>query len=289
MDASFARSASTRARRARWAALSLGLAVAVTAAAASAQEGLRLPISEVDRPLVDPAGTLQMWGYFYGLRAYDAPGRAALFAGLTTGLEYAITNDLTIGGRIVGVDIAPRATIEYPAASIRWRLVRGPFQLGLIAGASFFAKRTAADGSLQSSAGTTLWVSIPMRIIVPHRMKVYFSPEIFTVIPFDHATLADTTRAGLELPLSMLFRIVNPLALGFSSGYGISRFDRALETSYVPLGFRGVITVPGRQGPVVDFGPSFSWPYLFTPGSSLQRVHSDVWQVALSVTGYVYL
>ncbi|APR76286.1 Hypothetical protein A7982_01633 [Minicystis rosea] len=211
-----------------------------------------------------------------------------MFASITTGLEYSITNDFALGGRVVGVVISPHAQIAYPSMHVTFRLVRGVFQLGVEGGASFFPKQYASTGSLQGSAGTTLWASIPMRVIVPRRMKIYFSPEISTTVRFEHEVPADVTRGALDLPLSMLFRIVDPFAVGFASGYGIYALNRALETSYVPLGFWAVATVPGRQGPIADVSPSFTWPYLFMPGSSASRANAGIWQVALTVTAYVY-
>ena len=261
-------------------------AVVVVAAPAPAGEaGVRLPVSYTERGITNPAMILSPVLDVSLIRIQPAVAGlavpAATGAALTLGAGFSITDDFGVRATVVNAQFASNDT-EYlgPTVGATYRFLKGDFEMGV-----------ALDMLISTPApvGVVIGPSIPMRLHMGKAAVLDIQPTIPISTP-------EKTTVGLNVPVAVAYDIVEPsvhigantgVAMTFNPPQGVTVGD----TFSVPLGVFAGYAVPGKDGPIVDIDPYFRWPALFIPGAGdgLSKAQAGIFQLGVTVTGYIYL
>jgi hypothetical protein len=267
----------------------VAVAVAVPAGAASApgqpaageKEGIRLPVSYVERGITNPALILSPELDIGVVRVAGALGNTITAGALQLGAGFSITDDFGVRATILALQLNSPFQYTGPSFGATYRFVKGDFELG-----------AAADVTIATpsgvSAGVVFTPSIPARVHFGKTARL----DITAGLPVTAGEGLKSAVVGLGIPVVLSVDIVEPLHVGVGSGFEILDFSQAGHTVAVPLGFIAGYAVAGPHGPIVDIDPFFEWPYLFTPGTTgpgSSKVQAGFFQLGLTVTGYLYL
>jgi hypothetical protein len=110
-----------------------------------------------------------------------------------------------------------------------------------------------------------------------------------TIEPF-LGTTTTKPHVGLNIPVSFLVDIIEPLHVAVGTGFQ-SRFDNFGHDISIPLGFEVGYAIGGKDGPIVDIDPFFRWPLLFLPGAptGLDKVQAGFFILGVNARAYFYL
>jgi hypothetical protein len=92
----------------------------------------------------------------------------------------------------------------------------------------------------------------------------------------------------LDLPVSALCNITDAIDVGVATGFTIDEFSQFDSTTGIPLGIFAGYAIAGRQGPILDIQPFFTFPYLVMPWAH-PATNSGEYVVGPSLGGYLYL
>jgi len=271
----------------------------------------RLPVAQAQRPLTLPRLVLAPELDFDATRigALTTSGVASqvsVFANGTIGAAFGIADDLTARITVLPLQLlGPSGTsihygqttgldgVDTPgfAFGATYRLSRGPVEVGL-----------AYDMSIITAigvSGLTATPGIPLRVHLGKSGRFDTGAYVPIVDTVSSASGLSTTTlsVGLNVPVSLLFDVSEQVHLGMGSGVGFV-FNPPLGTSLgqtlqIPLGFfAGFVVAQGKDGPLLDLDPFFTWPVLFTPGATgfmATTTNTGFYSVGLRLVGYLYL
>jgi hypothetical protein len=258
----------------------------------------RLPVAEAERPLTLPRFILNPEGDFALVRVGGGPvalgappAPSQLYANLSVAIGFGITDDLTVRALVLPLQLAGPAGTGFhygelegdpgPSIGASYRFVRGQVEVA--------ASLDVGIVTQQAVSGATLDPGIPVRIHANKSLRIDTGAyvPIATITPSVRGAKS-TTAAGLTIPVSVLYDITEPIHVGVATGFGVGDFNDAGDTSYIPLGFFCGYAVAGKNGPILDIDPSFTFPTLITPGAAKATDTAD-YVFGLTVGGFFYL
>ncbi len=250
---------------------------------------LRLPVSSAQRPLTIPELVLNPAMDF---AAVHQGAQAGTYADLDGSVAIGLTDDLTLGALALPLQLAgPGANgFRYgqnvgnrgPSLDGRYRFVRGPV-VELAAGL------TLRIFTLPGIRGSAIIPSVPVRFHVTDALRI----DVVPAVNITRATQTTGPRAPadavrINVPVSVLYNITEPLDVGVTSGLTIYDVNDTKNTTGVPLGAFVGYAIAGTHGPVLDLGPFFTFPYLVMPGRATVT-NTAQYVVGASLVGHVYL
>src|ERR1019366_1049337 len=189
----------------RWVAL-LALSVAMLLpSAARADDPPPVPLRLVDRPLTLPSGVLRGDLGFSYLRFGSADGAGASVSG-----GYGITDDLEVDATVLPLALAPALQYGNPTVSGTYRFVH---ERAVEVGGSLGVTLITRDTQLFGNA--TLAPSVPVLLRLGDLARI----DTGVVLPITVG--GPSTLAGLWIPATATFQILDPLYLGATTGLGM--------------------------------------------------------------------
>jgi hypothetical protein len=273
-------------------ALAAPSALAEPSGAEPVKEGVaegRLPVAEAERPITLPRFVLNPELDF------DITHLAGLgsFANLSLGASFGITDDFSVRAQVLPLQLAGPAgsgfhygqTTENPGPGIgaTYRFVRGFVEVGASVDANII--------TVQSVTGVVVTPGVPVRIHATKQLRI----DTGAYLPITRATAGGVVAqnsVGLSIPASVLYDITEPIHVGVGTGFQIVDFSEPGETVAIPLGIFAGYAVAGKDGPIVDIDPFFTFPALFTPGTTgpnAKQTDTGDYVIGLSVGGFFYL
>jgi hypothetical protein len=257
---------------------------------------MRLPISYVERPLTLPPLILAPEIDFDVLHLGGGVGSSTNLTSLGFAVRMGIIENLEIRATVVNLTLTP-SPVQFvgPAVGVTYRFLHGPVEIGASFDALFETvepKGVALTPAIPVLAHLGKFGRIDTGVAIPISTQGPNVPGLLGGAPL----LEGKASVGLEVPFRLSFDIVEPLHLGIATGFDMVTFNPPSGVSvgngiYVPLGFFAGYAIGGRDGPIVDIDPFFTWPILLTPdaGGGGNAVNGGVWDVGIALTGYIYL
>jgi hypothetical protein len=267
-------------------------------------EGLRLPVPYVERPLTYSPGILNpeldFNIYRFGFNVFGNAGGADAIGAMAFGSGYSITEDFGVRATLFELQFNKNFGLDVGALGATYRLIRGSFELGL---ALDWIYQASAQDDLYPAAQDIL-PSLPMRVHFGHVVRLDLTPTLPITtqgiyVPGLGAFGGGKATVGFAFPVALSIQPVDQLHFGVGTGFSFA-FNAPSgrgpiidfgDSFYIPLDFEVGVTVPGPHGPVFDMTPFFALPTLFVPGiqNGVDAVQSGVWQAGVKFTGYFYL
>jgi len=279
---------------------------APAAAPAAAPEG-RYPVAQAERPLTLPKMVLTA-NADLNIASYSSPGGlggSSSFLNLGLGAAFGITDDLSVRAMVLPLQLTGPAGSGFHYG--QYTGLAGIGSPGPSAGATYRFMKTdllevggALDVGILSITGISGFMvtpGVPVRIHATKEIRIdtgAFIPilnESITVSggAFGGSSSASTTVEGLNIPVSALYDINEPIHVGVATGFGIGSFKDVGNSTAVPLGIFAGYALQGSQGPMLDIDPYFMFPALLTPGNAAGSTSTNVWVLGVTATGYYYL
>jgi hypothetical protein len=237
---------------------------------------VQLPISYALQPLTLTAGTIR------AEMDYDATQFSQVVVSLhrtetdskiDLAAHYGITDDFEAFLLAVPLAISPDVQYGNPEIGALVRFVRGDVELGAKAGVFFPAL-----------AGT----KVSFELGVPLLIRFAGIGRIDTGVSLLLAATSPLSKA-VAIPILASVNLMEQLFVRLETGVLLEPdLDKAHNVS-LPLGLAIHYTIPSRSGPLLELGPSFSFPEFLAPGNSAKTVITDNWQFGFSLRGFVYL
>jgi len=252
-------------------------------------QGMKQPVAYVERPLTLPKMTLspELDLAITHLDLGGFLGTATVFF-VELGAAFGITDDFMVEAHPLGIEAGDVDT-DYTRFEVgaTYRFLKGPVEIG-----GRFRFQVDNAGTLVFNPG------LPVRIHGGEIVRIDTGVNFSGVVPTKKDTDSQAALLGIGtdlllsaeagIPVNVAFQIVKPVFVGLSTGYGIVAFSQAGDTSFMPLGFFAGGTVPGDQGPLLDIGASFGFPY-FLLGGSNSNPNTEIWSIGLTGRGFLYL
>jgi hypothetical protein len=281
---------------------------------------LRLPVAQAERPLTLPHLILNPTVGFdvTRIQANDT------YANLTAGVELGILDDLSLHALFLPLQIAGPGvdgfhygqTSEYrgPSVGATFRFVRGVVELGL----GFDVRLITAEGL----SGVALIPALPLRVHIGKSARLDFVPQLNVTRATQSASADEIVTSGggivngtstnasgnstmassiggvstgtsasavrLDVPVTFLYNIVETVHVGIKSGLTIYDLSDAQQSTGIPIGLFAGYAVPGKNGPLLDIDPFFTFPYLIMPGRSTVTNPGE-YVVGVNIGGFIYL
>jgi hypothetical protein len=285
-----------------------------------AKEG-RLPVSYTERPLTLPRLILNPELELALDRIDLGNAGVGTFFGLGISARFGILDDLEAYALVLPLELGPFGAADVPGQSkahyanpklgATYRFLRGRFELGATLGLTIVHQAYDEPTAAPVPADTNGVILEPGAVFKLHIIKeasleggLYLPIELgggacpLPAVPPAPCGV-DTIGAGLRIPLAFAYDIVEPFHIGVRTGVGLSSFAAPLngtvgENLYIPLGIFAGYAVAGKNGPIVDIDPFFTWPALFTPSAeshglvAANKVHPGDFSVGVSVGGFFY-
>jgi hypothetical protein len=283
-----------------------------------AAEG-RYPVAEAERPLTLPRFILNPEIDFDVRRLNDAVGTH--LANLTVGASFGVTDNLSVRAIVLPLELAGTEPVHYgqttevpgPTVGATYRFLHGPVEVGASLDASLI--------TLSGLSGVVLTPGVPVRIHAGRKVRIdsgaYLSLQLASVpgptgqnpaaaSPSFGGSRSDNV-AGLSVPVSVLYDITEPIHVGVSTGFAIDDFSDVDATAHIPLGIFAGYAIAGKDGPILDIDPFFTFTSLFLPGpnpslpggdasvaapteaSPHKLVDTGDYVIGVSVGGFLYL
>jgi hypothetical protein len=256
----------------------------------------RYPVAEAERPITLPKMVLSGE---VDLDVPHLPGSA--FFNASVGAAFGITDDLTVRAQVLPLQIAGGGGFHYGQST---GLLGGIDNPGPGVGATYrFLKKemfeigASVDVNLitaQGFSGVVVAPGVPVRIHALESLRIdtgAFLPITFASmsgVPLGGfgTTSVSANATGLQIPVSALYDITEPLHVGAATGFVIGDFSTPGASVAIPLGIFAGYAIAGKDGPVLDIDPFFTFPAL-TGGSAAPG--SGLWVAGVSVGGFLYL
>lgn len=212
-------------------------------------------------------------------------------SGSLTGLEWGLGARMGIGADfdftvqpVILSDVTDTGEFNYESvagqATYRFLNIKDTFELG---------GRVAFQFLLPSAEqGVIVTPSIPARLHIGKIASLDTGVSVSIAAPFK----GGSTTVGMEVPATFLVDIIEPTVhVGVGTGFEIVDFNDAGHSITVPLQFLAGVAVPGKDGPILDIDPFFSFPFFAVPGapSGADKIVSQFWQTGVAIEGYLYL
>jgi hypothetical protein len=266
-------------------------------------EGLRLPVAYVERPLTNSAGILtpelDLDISRYGVNGIGGLGLGGTQAigSMGLGSGYAITDDFSVRAILFDLQFNDNFGLDVGELGATYRLLRGDFELGV-----------ALDWVYQAHvgiAGQDILPALPMHAHFGRAVRLDITPTLpistaGVYIPGLGGYGGGKATVGLSVPLQLLIQPVDQFHFGVGTGLSFTFNPSSVapgldvgDTFYIPLNFEAGVSIPGPHGPVLDMTPFFSLPTLFVPGidtrGGASAVQSGIWQAGVKFTTFFYL
>lgn len=282
--------------------LLLGPRIAGADAVAPPAPTLRLPIAFVNRPLTTPQYVFALSldaSYAQEPDVTAVPvyaptpqgNEAVTFRAVTStlrtvvaspGVSLGITDDVELHTRPLPVVYQPDSTsffLDGIRIGATYRFVRGSVvEVGV--GGDFIV-------TTHDLAGVGLTAGLPVRLHLGHAVRIDTGP-VLTFEDLDGPTLS------WWIPLRLAVQLAPTVFAGASTGLQTQATDlnggetvSPSQALAFPLGFFAGVTVPGREGPLLEVRPYFTWNELLTPSSS-PATHGDAFVAGLVATDFLY-
>jgi hypothetical protein len=302
-----------RSRRPRFACtfvaaiLAAQLSVTATAHADGAgTSALRLPVAQAQRPITPPSLV------FNPELTFDIRHRAAQgsFVDLGIGASLGITDDFSIRALVLPLQLSAPVgsgrSFQYgqtegyrgPGIGTTYRFVRGVVEVGAALDFRVF--------TIENLSGVAIVPSVPIRIHASDVVAIDFEPSVnitratattqprafvptggIAVVAVPTTTTAPASAVRVQLPISVLYNVSEPVHLGLNSGLTIFDVNDAKNSTGIPAGAFLGYAVAGSSGPILDIDPFFEFPYLLLPGRS-KVTNAEQYILGLRVTGHLY-
>ena len=193
------------------------------------------------------------------------------------GAKYGISKALEVEAALAQIQILPKVAYGNPTLGATFRLLNSTIEIGVRARVTI----VTAEGS----AGIILEPSVPMLIHIGKSMRLDFSAGLPLTVAHGQKTLF-----GLDLPVAFALNVVDTFHVGVQSNVYIADFSQLSASLTVPLGFFAGFSI-GTDHPIVELGPSFTWPKFAQPGATdpgAQKLNTDVYTAGLAVRGYIF-
>lgn len=265
----------------------------------------RYPVAEAERPLTLPSmvlmGELDLDFPRVNILGAFGAASATTFANVSIGASFGVTDDLTVRAQVLPLQLAGGGGFHYgqssavfggidnpgPGVGATYRFLKGDFEVG-----------AALDLSLitaQSFSGVVIAPGVPVRVHVGKSLRI----DTGAYLPITRASLSVATTnfgttstgastTGLIIPVSVLYDITEPIHIGAATGFTIGDFSDVGDSAAIPLGLFAGYAIGGKDGPVLDIDPFFTFPGLITPGGS-NGTNSGSYVFGVSVGGFLYL
>jgi hypothetical protein len=264
----------------------------------------RLPVSYTERPITLPRFILNPELEFAFERFAFGGIEAENAIALALSARFGITDDLDAYAIVAPLEFGPigaagekvQARYVDPKFGATYRFMRGKFELGATLGITI-VNDVAASVSVPvalDKAGVILEPGAVGKLHINKQMSL----EAAAYVPIQ---IGSTVGAGLRVPIKFAYDIMEPLHVGAQTGVGLVSFAppgaRALDGLYIPLGIFAGYAIQGKEGPVLDIDPFFTWPALLTPGvetggtcrNCASQVNAGYISVGVSIGGFLYL
>ncbi len=280
-------------------ALPVSLAIALAAPDARAQAEpaeSEYPLSFVERPLTLSRLTLAPELEFEVARNPDGAGVTPV--GINLGATFGITRNIEVGAFFLPLTFTPKFSYGNPVepesnlqvfSTFRFLNVRA-FEMGARLRAYFITT---------GGAGAQIVPSIPLLIHLGRVGRIDAEVEVPITVrgssTSNGTVVASGTVAGLNVPISIAFDIIEPLHVGLSTGVQVEDFSAAKDTLVVPLGFFAGFAIGGKR-PYLDIDGFFQWGQFIAPaaadnsttGPGLGKINAGDFNTGLAVKGYFY-
>jgi hypothetical protein len=241
---------------------------------------MRLPVAQAERPLTLPRFVLSPEVDFDVTRPFPANAQTGYDLNLNLGASFGVTDNLTVRALVLplwlgqtGVRIGQPTENPGPSVGASYRVLRGTVEVASSADVAII--------TLSGLSGVVITPGVPVRIHATKQLRMdtgLYTPIQFGSVPgatvreptSPFPTSAESTpdnSVGLNIPVSALYDIIEPLHVGISSGFGISDFSSVRETEAIPLGFFAGYAIAGQDGPIVDIDPFFTFTRFINPGA----------------------
>jgi hypothetical protein len=225
---------------------------------------------------------------------------AQLFANLGLGISFGVTDDFTVRAQVLPLQLAAPAAFggfRYGQESS----LLGVDNLGPSIGATLRVVSgkvvevgASLDGGIVTLAGLsggTVTPGVPVRVHIGESLRLdtgAYLPVTLLRQSGPEAPAGLQAAAGLNVPVSLLYDITEPLHVGVGTGFQILDFSQPGQTVTIPVGVFAGYAIAGKDGPILDIDPFFTWPLLLTPGAQ-SAAQANIYTVGLSVGGFFYL
>jgi hypothetical protein len=266
----------------------------------------RLEVSFTERPLTMPRLILNLEGEL-GVEHVDP----ATTLGFTLSGRFGITDDLEVNAIFAPLEVGPYGSTDpskfayaNPEIGATYRFLRGRFELGATLGVTVVHQRY--DNVFQAPA----WAVQTGAIVEPgavFRFHITKEALLFggVYIPIEGGSVdpalggENSFGVGFRIPVSFAYDIMEPLHVGVTTGVGLVSFSAptngsVAENLYIPIGAFAGYAIAGKNGPILDIDPFFTWPYLLTPSSeshgltAAQATRPGDFSVGVSLGGFLY-
>lgn len=258
-----------------------------------ASEG-RLPVAEAERPITLPRFVLSPELDF------DVTHLAGVgsFGNLSLGASFGITDDFSVRAQVLPLQLAGPAGSGFhygqatglagidnpgPGIGATYRFVRGFVEVGGSVDVNII--------TVQGVTGVVIAPGVPVRIHATKQLRI----DTGAYLPITRSTVGGVDAANsvaLSIPASVLYDITEPIHVGVGTGFEIVDFSEPGKTVAIPLGVFAGYAVAGKDGPILDIDPFFTFPDLFTPGTTgpnAKQTNTGDYVIGLSVGGFFYL
>jgi hypothetical protein len=284
--------------------------VAATGAAGAEEHGKkkegRLPVSYTERPLTMPRLILNP-ELELAVDRIDLLLGVGTFIGLGVGARFGILDDLDAYAVVAPLEFGPfgggampgesKAHYGNPTIGATYRFLRGRFELGATLGVTIVHELFYDVTAVPVPADSAGVILEPGGVFKLHILKEA-SLEGGLYIPIEIGN--NGAGAGLRVPLAFAYDIIEPFHVGVRTGVGVSGFAPQVAGGsvganlYIPLGVFAGYAVAGKDGPILDIDPFFTWPALIYPSAEpvhatpAQTFHPADFTLGVSVGGFFY-
>jgi hypothetical protein len=256
-----------------------------------APPALRLPVAAAERPLTLPRLVLRPSIDF------DVTHETGVaYPNLDLSVALGITDWLVVRATVLPLQLSPfhyGEDSEYvgPRAGATIRFLKGVVEMGLSADAGPY--------TLQNITGVVIEPGIPVYIHASKKTRISTGLDLTirdykqTVRLVAANTVVGTetsqsfTSETLQIPVAVLYNIVDTFYVSANSGVE-HVFRSSNQVTQIPVGVAAAYTIAGKQGPLLQLEPFFTFFSILTPGSS-DATHTASWRLGLNVDAYFYL
>lgn len=246
---------------------------------AAAQNSGDYPLRLVSRPQTIPQRTLRLDGQFYATRisvcTSTVVGRICA-SGTSTNLNlgggFGLTNEFEVGATVAPLQLSE--SFEYNNPSLY-----GRYQFYNVNG-------------IQASGQLTAWIpvrsgsSFALNAAVPVWVNFTDQFQLQTGLSYS-LTASDPISHSLMIPLLFNFNITDEIHVALRTGVDLPFKDTG-DTMSVPLGIEAGYALRGPNNrPMLDLLAQFNFPSFLVPGSSGDKLFTDLWTTG--ITGRFYL
>jgi hypothetical protein len=254
---------------------------------------LRLPIAAAERPLTLPRLILRPT-----LQIDDTHESGGLsYPNFTLGAALGITDYFVVRATVLPLQLNPvhyGELSEYvgPSAGATLRFLKGVVEMGLSVDAGPYTLTNTSGAVVEPSISAYIHVSKKTRIATgldltirdykEENVGIVSAPGIIST-PVNSSLVSET----FQIPVTLLYNLVDTFYLSASSGFE-HVFRSTDQLTRIPLGIAAGYTIAGKQGPLLQLEPFFTFFSIFTPGAS-PTTETANWRLGLNVDGYFYL